>query len=292
MLACWVIFEEWRSSHCDLSCFIKSDIGLGCYDKNCYLYDEFNYRTMKRFINYIAAIMLLGVVSCGEEKDASDVVLPEFEPFELSVQAEGCRVEICYQRISNIDNNPIWADIERQNYANSFRGYTLEPMDVEASAEMLVEEYNKEGKQNLQYSVAGYSYTMDQSVHYTRDNTILCYETFIETNTGGVHSSYGLWYECFDLATGQLYDFSYLFEDEWGDAMRELAFERLIDVHPTTFIESAADMPMARSVLITEEGIAFVYQTYAVASYVDGIITLEFTDAEIAATGAPLVWVD
>ena len=51
-------------------------------------------------------------------------------------------------------------------------------------------------------------------------------------------------------------------------------------------------MPMARSVLITEEGVAFVYQTYDVASYVDGIITLEFTDAEIAATGAPLVWVD
>ena len=245
---------------------------------------------MKRFVNYITLIVMLGVVSCAEEQ--RDSLLPEFEPFELSVDTDECLVEICYQRISNVGDNTVWADIEMQNYANSFEGYVLDPMDIEASAQLLVDEYAEGGAINLRHSCSGYRYTMEQSTHFTRNNTILCYETYVESFTGGIHSTYGLWYECFDLATGQCYDFGYLFEGEWGDAMRELAFERLTEVKPVNFVESVADMPMARTVLITEDGIAFVYQTYSVASFAAGIITLEFTDEEIAATGAPLVWVD
>lgn len=246
---------------------------------------------MKRTINYILALAMLGAVSCADE-GGSDVVMPEFESFERSVNTEGCSVEICYQRIANTEDSPVLADIERQNYVNSFQEYALEPMDVEASAEVLINDYVEDGEQSMRSIRLGYSYTMDQSVHYTRDNTILCYETYIEVNTAGAHGTYGLWYECFDLATGQLYDFSYLFEDEWGEAMRELAFERLSEVKPSNFVDSVADMPMARTVLITDDGITFVYQTYAVASFAAGIISLEFTDEEIAATGAPLVWVE
>lgn len=234
--------------------------------------------------------MLFMVVSCNN-KNSGDGVMPEFTPFVLSVDSEACSVDICYQRIANVDDSPILADIEAHNYAHSFEGYAVEPMDVKASAQLLVDEYTEGGEQNLRHSMSGYYYTMDQSAHLARGESILCYETYIEAYTGGAHSGFSMWYECYDLATGRLYDFEYLFEGEWGMSMRELILSRIREVVAEPFVESADMLPVTKSVLITESGLTLVYQPYAVACFAAGIISIELSDAEIAATGAPLVWV-
>lgn len=245
---------------------------------------------MRRYITYLWALVLLAAVSCSESKSREDG-MPKFEPFEMAVESAECRVSVCYQRITNVEDNPIFADIEAQNYANTFDGYMVEPMSVEASAQLLVDEYSEEGRWNISHSSSPCWYTMDQQVHFVRDNGILCYETYVETYTGGAHGGSSLWYECFDLATGQLYDFTYLFDGEWSACVRELLFDKLLEIEPYTFIESADALPAANSVLVTERGVMFVYQPYAVASFASGIISITLTDEEIATTGAPLVWV-
>lgn len=243
---------------------------------------------MRRYFTYVWALALL-VVSCAEDKSHEDG-MPEFEAFEMSVDNAECSVSVCYQRITNIDDSPIFADIEAQNYANTFDGYTVEPMSVEASAQLLIDEYSEEGRWNISHASSPCRYTMDQKTHFVRQNSILCYETYVETYTGGAHGGSSLWYECFDLTTGQLYDFSYLFDGEWGVGIRELLFGKLQEIEPYSFIESADVLPAANSTLITERGVMFVYQPYAVASFASGIISLLLTDEEIASTGAPLVW--
>lgn len=158
-------------------------------------------------------------------------------------------------------------------------------MDVEVSAQLLADEY-------VEADGEDYCYNMEQTVHFTRGDTILCYETFVESYTGGVAENFSLWYECFDLATGRLYDFAYLFDGEWGGAMRELILASLRGETSDAFIEAAEMLPMADSVLIIDSGLTFIYQPDVVASFDAGIISLSISDADIAATGAPLVWVD
>ncbi|MBQ8492691.1 MAG: DUF3298 domain-containing protein [Alistipes sp.] len=244
---------------------------------------------MRRSFRYcMLALALVGVVACGSDNAKKDT-LPEFEPFTLAVEDDSISVSICYQRIANVDANPIFTTIEEQNYANSFDGYAVEPMSVEASAQLLMEDYSD----SVAWDVDGgsYFYTMDQKAHLERDDSILCYETYIESYIGGAHGGYSLWFECFDLTTGQLYDFAYLVDGEWGTAVRELICARLNEVEPVNFIDSIDMLPAPSNALITKDGLTIVYQPYAVACFAAGIISLEFTDAELAATGAPLVWV-
>jgi len=236
-------------------------------------------------------LTLLGAVACGGG-DAKSDGRPEFEPFDFVVENEKLNLHICYQRIANAAEDPIFASIEAQNYAISFEGYTVEPMDVEASAQLLADDYTEDDAEFHDVVTPRYKYVMDQKVHYERNESILCYETYFEIYTGGPHGSHSLWYECFDLATGQLYDFDYLFEGEWGAAFKELVYAKLNDVTSDNFIEGADMIPVADSVLITSRGLTLVYQPYIVASFAFGIISLDLSDVEIAATGAPLVWVD
>jgi hypothetical protein len=246
---------------------------------------------MRRFPIYIVALSLMTMASCSsDEKSQSEK--PQFEPFELSVESDECLVNIRYQRISNIEDNPVFADIEAQNYAHSFDGYTVEPMDVATSAQLLLDEYSELGADNMAFAGAACSYSLDQVAHLTRGDEILCYETFVQAYTGGAHSMLSLWYDCFDLSTGRLYDFAYLFEDEWSSAIRERIYNGLVELDLALIIDGAEAVPETKSVLITQGGVTFVYQPYEVAAISDGIVAVTLNDEDIAATGAPLVWVD
>ena len=46
------------------------------------------------------------------------------------------------------------------------------------------------------------------------------------------------------------------------------------------------------AVRITDTGLLLEYQPYEVAPYCVGIVGIELTDDQIAATGAPLIWID
>lgn len=247
---------------------------------------------MKRVNTYVISLLLLFVAACSGDNQG-DMPKPEFVPYEFhATECEHSEVSIKYQRIANADASDILANIEATNYQNSFDGYTVEPMDVEASVKLLVDEYVEGGCSCCEGTGLGYRFTMDQSVYYVREETILCYETFVESYTGGTNEAYSMWYECFDLETGQLYDFNYLFEGDHASAMRTAVYDALKTGDYELTVGSAEMLHMANSVAITDRGLLFVYQPFEVAPLDAGIISVVLTDEEIAATGAPLVWAE
>ena len=249
---------------------------------------------MKKCRFLMPLVLLMSLVACNNSEQK---VLPEFEPFTFEATDNSTyEVKVTYQRIANLWDREVFAKIEWLNYSNSFEGYEKETMDddgflrmdLDAAAKSIVEEY-------ADYAAEGDGpmcwYSMDQTAYFVRENTVLCYETLVESYTGGAHGGQSLWYESFDLETGSLYDFGYLFEGEWGAALRELVYERLNKEY-AILIDSAEMLPVSSSMALTDAGLLFVYQPYEVAPYSEGIISVELCDEELAETGAPLVWVD
>lgn len=240
---------------------------------------------MKRFKIYISLLLIFSAMSCAH--DTADQ-LPEFSAVEFQASEPNCYdVSIRYQQITNTDNNPVFTAIDFQNYMVTFDTHAVVPMDVNASIEALAREYTEWGSERYFYR-----FILDQQALFVRDNTILCYETSVESYTGGAHGGYSLWYECFDLETGSPYDFGYLFEGEWAHSMRELIYAKLVALEPSVdvYLGSADLLPPSSSVLITDTGLVVVYQPYEAASFSAGILSVEITDAEVEAIGAPLLW--
>ena len=247
---------------------------------------------MNRIKNYIFIAVALCMTACGESSSKS--IEPTFE--EVTFEAfdpEYYDVAIRYQHITNCEENPIFASIEFQNYSNTFGSHATMPMELDSAMKAMANEYISGGIEGAEYDDA-HSYLLEQHTFLTRKKSILCYETNIETYTGGAHGGYSLWYECFDLATGRLYDFDYLYDGEWAEAIRELIYEKLIAVEPDVdiYVGGTEHLPMHSSTLITESGIILVYQPYDVAPPSQGIVTVELSDMELAATGAPILWAE
>lgn len=242
---------------------------------------------MRSYKIIVVLAIALSAVACSK---GDGVVRPEFKEYILSVGCERCcQVDIRYQRITNSDASTALASIDEQNYRNTFGRYSLDVMDVEASASAMADGYQSMcsgGDTN------GYYYDLDQRAFMTRDDKVVCYETYIESYTGGAHGGNIMLYECFDLASGAIYDFDYLFEDVWGEAMRKLVYDKLVATYGVLLIEGVEELPMSTSLLITDTGILFVYQPYEVACFAAGILSVEVSDEQIKGTGAPLVWVE
>ena len=250
-------------------------------------------RIMKRVFFYTTIVPLLALVmvSCSER-----VAKPLFEEYRLELDEERYEVSIRYQHITNTDKSEAFAAIELANYLKTFESTAVEPMDIDASARAVAEEYAEEAEE---YGVDGEeaqelrcSYHLDQVAFTVRDERILCYETNIEVYAGGPHGGSSMWYECYDLSTGQAFDFAYLYEGEWADGFKALVYDRLGGLVENLFVESPAELPISESVLITESGLVIVYQPYAVACYADGILSVEVSDDELAQIGVPLLWLE
>lgn len=255
---------------------------------------------MKRVFFYTTIVPLLALVmvSCGER-----VAKPLFEEYRLELDEERYEVSIRYQHITNTDKSEAFEAIELANYLKTFESTAVEPMDIDASARAVAEEYAEEAEEYAEeaeeYGVDGEaaqelrcSYHLDQVAFTVRDERILCYETNIEVYAGGPHGGSSMWYECYDLSTGQAFDFAYLYEGEWADGFKALVYDRLGGLVENLFVESPAELPISESVLITESGLVIVYQPYAVACYADGILSVEVSDDELAQIGVPLLWLE
>ena len=236
----------------------------------------------------VCAALLLGVACGAERKNSRGDILPEFEEYRLEAAADGYEVELSYQRIENSEASEALAIIDAANYDHTFEEYATSPRDVELSAQLLLEDYaGEEHGDGLCYR-----YVMEQVAMLVRDEQVLCYETFVELYTGGAHGGHSLHYECYDIASGQAYDFAYLAEGDWGAAVRELIYQRMMEVcDGVALLDDADEVYIPRSVKLTDRGIVLVYQPYEVAFYDAGIISVELSDEELAAVGAPLLWV-
>lgn len=245
---------------------------------------------MRKGFNFWVILMLaIGVVACNRDnKNGNGDILPQFEEYILSVEESGYSVNITYQRMTNTERSAALSHIDELNYKHTFDEYALEPMDVEASARMLVEEYASEEHMSEQ----AYSYNLDQVVILSRNDEVVCYESYIEVYTGGAHGGQSLIYECYDIATGQAYDFGYLMDGEWCDALRQLIYERIVDMYgDEQLIATAQDIYIPRSVKLTDSGLLLVYQPYEIASFDAGILSVELSDEELAALGVTLLWI-
>ena len=157
---------------------------------------------MKRVFFYTTIVPLLALVmvSCSER-----AAKPLFEEYRLELDEERYEVSIRYQHITNTDKSEAFAAIELANYLKTFESTAVEPMDIDASARAVAEEYAEEAEE---YGVDGEeaqelrcSYHLDQVAFTVRDERILCYETNIEVYAGGPHGGSSMWYECYDLST-------------------------------------------------------------------------------------------
>lgn len=243
---------------------------------------------MKKYIFFVVAMVMLA--SCGGKSTS----LPEFEPFVFeSTDNSTYEVRITYQHIANMWDSEAYSKIEWQNYMHSFPAWEsvkdendIVAMDIEAMAASIVAEYSEYAK-----SAEGpiCSYIMDQAAFFVRDDSVLCYETLVDSFAGGAHGAQMLWCECFDIATGAPYDFRYLFDGEWGGAVKALVYERLCADNCLS-IDSAEALPMSSSATLTDTGVVLVYQPYEVAAYLEGILSVEISDEELEACGAPILW--
>ncbi len=237
--------------------------------------------------------MLLFAVACGSERRNSEgALLPEFDEFVLCSADEGLySVDIRYQRIANADKSDVLAAIDRMNYLHTFDECAVEPADVEYSAQLLVEEYASSCTEIDGVECLGCSYTLDQQALLCRDDSVVCFETCVDIYSGGAHGGTSLLCECYDVATGRLYDFGYLVDGEWAAAVRGIIYDRLSALcDGLLFLASADDVYIPRSAQLTDDGLLLVYQPYEVAAYDEGIISVELSDEELAAVGAPLLW--
>lgn len=244
-------------------------------------------RVVKSFS--IMLLLAVAVVACRSER--GDVPLPEYEDLKISESGNRFSVDILYKRIKNCEKSDALSAIESTNYAVTFDEYAVEPADVLGSAQLLIDEYAAAAHEYAEYG-GEYYYTLVQDVSFSRDNSVVCYESFVEILSGGAHGALSLMYDCYDMASGQMYDLSYLFDGEWAQALRTLIYDRLNLLDGVLLVIGSADeVPVTHSIMITDEGLLFAYQPSEVAHTTAGVLTVELTDADIAATGAPLVWV-
>ena len=245
---------------------------------------------MRRVKFYILAIAAVCAVACAEETKKSSN-LPVFETFEYNViEEDNYSFTISYEHITNTADSEALAIIEEQNYQATFGEYALEEQDLQHSAEILIEDALTSMEM---YNIDGDYCSMNlyQVASIIRNDSIVCYDTFIETYSGSAHPNILHMYECYDLAAGNAYDFSYLLDGEWYEALVTKIYEKLDAEHGDhIFASSVYDIHIPRTIYLTDSGIVFLYQPYEIAAYAYGSIAVELTDAELEATGAPIVW--
>lgn len=244
---------------------------------------------MRRLRFYILAIATVCTVACAEEAPKS--TLPEFETFEYENYEEGNFViTISYERIKNTSAKRSYAVIDSMNYHTTFGEYALDNRDLQQTAERVAQETIK----NMGYYNIG---DMECEMHLyqvatlLRNNTAICYDTIMETNFGGIYPLISNTYECYDIASGNAYDFSYLTDGEWVEALQVAIYEKLVDTYgDDLMLPSAAAVFVPSTIYLTDTGLAFQYQPHEVGAPDIGSISVELSDAELEAVGAPIVW--
>lgn len=216
---------------------------------------------------------------------------PELKEYTYEDYVEGkYSVDIRYQHIANSQECDALQRIDKVNYDHFFEESATEPANIEASMHDMAKRFSDDIL-SCDYCTDCYL-NIDQAAFTARQGTILCYETHVDMYAGGAHGGQSLWYECYSLETGQPYDFGYLYDGEWATAINELLYDKLTEVVTADglLINDHKELPAADSALITDTGLLLVYQPYSVASFAEGILSVEVTDYELAATGAPILW--
>lgn len=228
---------------------------------------------------FFVSSLLLGVMA--------QTAIPTLKTVTVEAEVSGkSRVSIKYKQIENSAGNSVWAQINREivsrivsnSGATSMRSY----------AKLVAKEYAEEyGYYTKEYE---YSMRIEQSASIVRNKTILCIETNEESYTGAAHGMYGKDVDCYNLATGQRYDLSYLCTGNWVLSLRQLLYIKCREKLGELLQVTADKIEVPTVAKLTSRGVAFIFQPYEVASFGDGIIEVEVTDAELRSIGVPIKW--
>lgn len=246
---------------------------------------------MRKLRFYILAIAAVCAVACGDEAKKDSTQIPEFETFEYELIDEGnYSFTISYEHITNTSDSEALAIIEELNYQAIFGEFAFEEQDLQRSSEAFkdaaLESMQEFNTMNLMCELHLY-----QVASLVRDNSVVCYDTVVETDIGGIYPIVSQTYECYDLGSGNIYDFSYLSDGEWYDALIEVVFNKLKAEYGDKFyIVSPEYLYLPLAAYLTDTGIVFQYNSNEIADMELGNIAVELTDAELEAVGAPLVW--
>ena len=229
-------------------------------------------------------------VACSQKANENPV--PEFKTFEYELIEEGnYSFSISYEHITNTADNEAFALIEEMNYVATFGDYALEKQDLQRSCENFTDAALENMLMFSDIDVVCELH-LYQVASLVRNNSVVCYDTVIETDFGGMFPMISHDYECYDVASGNAYDFGYLSDGEWSETLIGVVFDKLKAEYGDRFyIVKPEYFYLPATTYLTDKGIAFFYE--ASSEIVDeefGNITVELTDAELEATGAPLVW--
>lgn len=247
---------------------------------------------MKRMVLLAAAATAVMAVGCRNgNKNVATPVVETIDFVDRDSVATPYSVELSYCRIVDADSNPVWASIERQNYEHVFGAEA--PADVNDAAQAVVDgfvddfvAYDEGESHTFEYQLS-----ISQDSELVRDGSVMCYTTYYYMYTGGAHGLGTTAYDCYDMSSGQRYDFHYLMEDDWGAAVRQLVSDKLNEEYGADLFGTTPETAYVSSaVKIIDDGILIDYQPYEVAPYSMGIVSITLTDDEIAATGAPVIW--
>ena len=245
---------------------------------------------MRKLRFYILAIAAVCAVACGDEPKKSSNI-PEFKTFEYELIDEGnYSFTISYEQITNTADSEALAIIEELNYQAIFGEFAFEEQDLQRSSEAFkdaaLESMLEFNTQNLMCELHLY-----QVASLVRNNSVVCYDTVVETDIGGIYPIVSQTYECYDLGSGNIYDFGYLSDGEWYDELIAVVFDKLKAEYGDKFYIVSPDylyLPLAA--YLTDTGIVFQYNAYEIADAELGNIAVELSDAELEAVGAPLLW--
>ena len=244
---------------------------------------------MKRLLRLsIFAFVAAMAVACAEE-EVTKPTLPEFETFTYEVTEDNLNVSISYERIANTSTSPAFKIIDSMNYHNTFGDFATDTIDLEASAQLMTNDIS------LSTSFFGDDTNCEmriyQVAYFARNKSIVCYDTCTESYFGGAHPSTTQTYDCYDIATGSLYDFSYLAEGEWLPELQKLIYDDLVRQHgDRIMIFEADDLHIPNAILITDRGLMFHYEPYEVGDFALGSVNVELTDKQLTDAGVVLVW--
>lgn len=248
---------------------------------------------MRRLRFYILAAILLTAGACAEEQKSENKTLPEFKTFEYDVTTEEYSITVSYEQIANVSNNEAFMLIDQKNYNYTFGEFALDEPDPLLSAEWMMADFLEDvhfigsfSNEELYCEMHLY-----QVASLVRNNSVVCYDTVLETNLGGAHPMVNHTYECYDLASGNIYDFSYLADGEWSDALGEIIYSKLKGEYGDAIKVSSATLSrLPEAIYLTDKGIVLQYQPYEIGDATLGSVSVEITDKELEEVGAPIVW--
>ena len=244
---------------------------------------------MKRFRLYIVLALAALAVACAEEEPKR--LLPEFETFNYEAVDEGrYNISISYERITNTRSSEAFRLIDSMNYHATFGDFAALSDNPQYAAELMATDLLS-NMMAFEFRAAEYTMHLYQVASLVRDETIVCYDTYTEMDLGDVYPTVSQTYECYDIATGNAYDFSYLAEGEWSDELNALLFEKLVaEYGDGLMIDSAELLHIPEAIFLTDSGIVFQYQPYEIGDASLGSASIEITDRELREVGAPIVW--